>query len=920
MAIAMPGRMGSFTYEDEVQAETFKKAAPDKKPAPQKPAPAKPSDPKAAPGGGDLDYAAPYVDEQKPAGEPETKKDSSFGANAADKAVTYKRTTETGGEENKSESSTTVQLGQSSKISHGTKEVHGGNEHERDDEIGGGVRDGKVVIEGGTAQTIRNDKTGTQVRTGAGIDGKELVLKRGETHETYGKNDAGDRTTTGSTSQDVSFGLGPDGGSGSYAASKTDAGGNKSSVGVNAGFEDGMAKAGVSFSRTGADGKGFGVSASVHGGTRVEAGEPVADGDHFVVPYRKTTEKGGDLGGTAHGVGVSAGTTEGTYENGTRVFKTRAEAEEFQKNAAEKLEKDGIDAASAEGALSIPIGESRGVGLEKNEHVGASVSVESGSLSGEKTETTGADTTVKRIGKSVVQVTMLGYGSKNKGAGVGGFGLTTSKGKGSSETSSITVELDLAKPEDKAEYERIFRNHMYYGQAGKVVSSETQTSDMVDDSTSIALVGAGHHPETISEDHVQDATGTHDFYRGSIANNTAHSNSVARTLDGGDESAEAAISARVDNGKLAGYRVAGSTSSDKHGGWNMAHMEGLTGMNDSQQANEGKSSGKWNLSANLSDEAVDEFCKIIAGPGDIDSGSQHDLQEALRAAKTQEDKIRAVTAYVSSDGADAISRLNGGEALKWDVELEGDKNFPGEKGRVDLENRMKSYQAGLGDSRIAGVLLVGLDTEVDALRARRAAVADTKRYADLPNPMRTAELAKIDGQIEQMAALQHAALVAASHNPDGPDVKPGAKPDAHDGKTEHLSPDQLKLHKIRESIGAADAKIAEAEKRIAVDESVLRGEHVKSSTFGDGEESYKEYEAQRRAYGGASRGLAATKAALDGLVDAKRREFIESIDDPRKAAEVGQALLAMVQRQEKLMDQAALDADKDEAKVTEHSV
>src|SRR5262249_42309220 len=156
--VAMRGRMGSFTYDDEVQPEPLKTAQPNRKAAPAKPAPAKPADPKAAPGGGDLDYAAPYVDEQ-----PENKKDTSLGASGADKALAVTRTNETSvtkdGVEHKDESHTTVQAGQVSKVAHGTKETHGANEHEREDEIGGGVRDGKVVVDASTARTVRDDKT-----------------------------------------------------------------------------------------------------------------------------------------------------------------------------------------------------------------------------------------------------------------------------------------------------------------------------------------------------------------------------------------------------------------------------------------------------------------------------------------------------------------------------------------------------------------------------------------------------------------------------------------------------------------------------------------------------------------------------------------------------------------------------------------
>jgi hypothetical protein len=217
----------------------------------------------------------------------------------------------------------------------------------------------------------------------------------------------------------------------------------------------------------------------------------------------------------------------------------------------------------------------------------------------------------------------------------------------------------------------------------------------------------------------------------------------------------------------------------------------------------------------------DAFCDSIVNDHDFDYGAKHALQEALRNAKTNGDKLRAVSAYVGSEGATGLEAM-GAQEVPWDVELEGDKNFPGEAGRLAMEQKIAGYQGAIEGKPGAAAGIVGnVQADLDGLRARRAAVADVKMYSDLPNPMRQTELQKIDRLIERVSSLRHMAAIDACKNDPAADL---AHPAAE--THEHATPEQKKLAALRGDIGKVDGQILAMQKKIDGNRAAQKGVRI----------------------------------------------------------------------------------------------
>src|SRR6185312_1850186 len=109
--------------------------------------------------------------------------------------------------------------------------------------------------------------------------------------------------------------------------------------------------------------------------------------DHWEVQYVRTTSVGGSVGGGAKAGAFSgevhAGANSSSFESGVRSVKDEKEAQEFKKEAAEKVSANFVEPDTVDGALMIPIGESRGVGSSKGLSAGGSISVEGAGVGGD---------------------------------------------------------------------------------------------------------------------------------------------------------------------------------------------------------------------------------------------------------------------------------------------------------------------------------------------------------------------------------------------------------------------------------------------------------------------------------------------------------------------------------------------------------
>src|SRR5262249_11123753 len=145
---------------------------------------------------------------------------------------------------------------------------------------------------------------------------------------------------------------------------------------------------------------------------------------------------------------------------GTRVFKTKAEAEHFRKNAAALIGGGFGSQETVEGALAMAIGESRGVGdtAKLGGELTGKLGVAELGAGGEKSSDDAL--LVERLSPTVFQITIAAKtdGEVRGSMAVAGVGATGYQGGG--ESHSTTVQLDLSTAEGKAAFEEIQRTRV----------------------------------------------------------------------------------------------------------------------------------------------------------------------------------------------------------------------------------------------------------------------------------------------------------------------------------------------------------------------------------------------------------------------------------------------------------------------------
>ena len=190
-------------------------------------------------------------------------------------------------------------------------------------------------------------------------------------------------------------------------------------------------------------------------GTRVEAREPVELEDgRFVVAFTMTETTVG-AGGAARraprgGPGFSAGGNISKFEaeskHGTRIFKTKQEAEDFRNKAAELLIVDRTTdlPATADDAKKIPVGETRGRGDTQGSNVGVSGSFSGATLGRnyQKSETTGRS--FYRVSEDLLNVTVTVMKDKAKDWSASAIFLANQKGGDTTKGFGVTMQFDIS--------------------------------------------------------------------------------------------------------------------------------------------------------------------------------------------------------------------------------------------------------------------------------------------------------------------------------------------------------------------------------------------------------------------------------------------------------------------------------------------
>ncbi len=499
---------------------------------------------------------------------------------------------------------------------------------------------------------------------------------------------------------------------------------------------------------------GTSLTPSVSGGVTAEASDPVpAEGGGFDVSYTITTSRGMSLGAgkeVAGGpaVGVQIGSTHGSIETGTRHFDDAKQAAAFRDHAAAVVARERLyqlPPTTVAGALQIPIGEERGSGDVSGSNVGASVSLEGASLGYGKTSSTTHQFKVRRTGAKTVEVTGIVTGTKGSDlSGSGGITLT----RGESETQGFEAvwAFDLGSPAGRSAFERYAKTGLPPVVGARMLSMTKRGSEEDHDDVSIPLLGTARWTGTTWEVVRTDAKGTHEQFGGARVHNQDPS-WVGSHVFGQDElHSSAGITSSLESAKpgrkTESYRAEIKISGES-GEYNREQLgKVFTGVPHSGEA---ESSGEWTLTAEVDPAVVRDLARV---------------NDDMRKARTKEDQLRVYSDLVKEHGAAMVGAQVGlgGDATAWNVELKGDPNFPGESGRAELERKRAALKERLRrDPATARAVFDEARQTLAQLTARRKAVADKKRYTDLPGGLRAEQLKLIDKHIADFKFIRHEA-------------------------------------------------------------------------------------------------------------------------------------------------------------------
>lgn len=664
-----------------------------------------------------------------------------------------------------------------------------------------------TTTEGDRSTVVKNAGNVTLKPDGSLVAGWERSKDRFK-----GTDDAGQPIKTGGTSIAANAGISDKGLTIGGAASLTNQAGNKHSATGSATFDtkgNMSGTLGYAFQSSG----GTSFTPTVSGGVAVQASDPIpAEGGGFDVTYTITTTKGMGAGvskqaGAGPSAGVQVGSTKGTIESGSRHFDDEKKATAFRDSAAATIAMERFRAqpplTTVEGALAIPIGDERGSGDLSGSNIGASVSFEGASLAYGKSESTTHQFRVRHVSGKVVHVT--GSVSGTKGSDLSGSGIITLN-RGSSKTAGFEMvwAFDLGTKAGRDAFE-LYAKTGYPPFAGATVVSMTKSGSEEDhDAVSIPLLGTAKWTGTTWEVVKTDAKGTHEQFGGAQLHDQDPS-WVGRKLGQDAIHSSAGITANLDTdtqgkqteGFDAQFKVSGDSGEENRNTLGQIFM----GVPHTGTA---KASGEWTLTAQVSPDVVRELEKV---------------NKEMREAPTKQDKMRVYSQLVKERGAKMVGAQVGlgGDATAWSLELKGDKNFPGPKGRAELERQRAALKDRLGkDPANARAVAKEVQDILDLLRARRIAVKDETRYTDLPGGLREQQLILIDKHITDFEVIRHKALreaVKQAAPPPPTTAKPGPA-DQGGYKNDANAAESADMLRLRTQIDQKETAISAIDPRI----------------------------------------------------------------------------------------------------------
>src|SRR5581483_64340 len=139
-------------------------------------------------------------------------------------------------------------------------------------------------------------------------------------------------------------------------------------------------------------------------------------------------------------VGGSVSVDHSNFHSGVREFKDLEKANEFKEHAAEKID-DPADPTSAQGAMAIPIGETRGMGSTDSVGASGQVNIEFASVGASHTKTNTNEVDVHRVSEKLFDVTVMVAAGKGTDVTADAKFLSDSKGGSSNSYKAVTARF-----------------------------------------------------------------------------------------------------------------------------------------------------------------------------------------------------------------------------------------------------------------------------------------------------------------------------------------------------------------------------------------------------------------------------------------------------------------------------------------------
>lgn len=670
-----------------------------------------------------------------------------------------------------------------------------------------------------------------------------------------------------------------------------------------------------------------GATASVHGGFHVDAEKPVEVNGGFVVAWSKTSEAG--AAGKYGKVGAHAGTN--SVEHGRRVFKSQAEAELFVKNAASMIPVDQPEPTTVDGALRLQVGESRGRAHGSDMGVEGSMSIGSvGGVNAGANKSSSDGTSVERVSESVFLVTVDNAAQSGWNFGVSLSSASVGKSSSDSKSGAVTVQFDLSTSEGKKAFEEFHRSHKLPKKGGEVISQTEAKQHREGTAFKIGSLGSASITSTTSESVTYDKRGKTETYEGEFGWEVDEIDLPFLDGDGDIKSASRIVETELNDKQRA--HVLNLFVACQDGDDSRRELAKLTGMGDYDNGPE-KSSGKWSVSAQISDEQMQYFMKRFEGnkerAEDIFGGgtdARNQLTKQLHAAKSMDDKMRAVASFIAND---KLSRQNLGDLrnvlfgevwggadanFQYDLLLKDekgkiDRNFQGVGGRVELEGKIEKYQGLMQSGGSAGKapLFDSLDAEVRDLQRRKAEISDPKRYTDLPSELRRQQLMQIDGYLEAFVSMRRQSGMEASKLRPGEEYnsEEDGKVVAGDAEDSKMDPRLRETRRVRSEISRSDFRIDFAKGSYDEGTQELQGLLRDPNWVLSNRTVAKQYEQKLEK----ARRIVASAAPMLAQIDEARALFLRNAGDPNAAAPLAANLAAQLKIVQSLYEQAQLDVD-----------